>query len=227
LRSRKYLAFQESTFSKLLNSLGLNWDRLSEPGFFSKLYKISLKFFPKLLEFTKNQVSSDFIVSDEVKLKSNVSAFGINEPVAWIRLSKDSDLNTIYLQLTESKKQELLKNVFKTAEIFHGKYVDKAIGQLLVEAKEGWAIDTTRLNGGKLVGKPLFTKKGVHQQAGIFSYLGALTPKSDAVYRIQDIVPTVLGLMALPIPKNIDGSPIIIENEILTSAWKLDIAQSL
>ena len=138
LLTKKYMTVHQSVFSRMLNLIGLNWDRLTEPGFFSTLYKISLKYFPGLLEFTKNQASSGFLVSDGLKLESKVSAFGINEPVAWIRLSKDfgSDPTFIQQQLVELKKQQLLRNIFKTDEIFFGKYVRNAPGQLLVEASE-------------------------------------------------------------------------------------------
>lgn len=229
LRSKNYLTFHESVFSKLLNILGLNWDRLSKPGFFSKLYGFSLKHLPGLVNFTKNQASSGFLLSDETKLTSSVSSFGINEPVAWIRLSKNSNYNTnsVYLQLDELKKQRLLKNVFKTQEIFYGKYVENALGQILVEANDLWAIDTSRLNGGRLVGKPLLTKKGIHKRAGIFGYLGPQTLRSQTPLRIHDIVPTVLELMSLPIPKNLDGSPLLTSSKIVNEAWKLDVSEGL
>ena len=229
LRSKKYLTFRQSLFSRVLNSFGLNWDRLTEPGVFSTLYRFSLKYFPGLLSFTKSQAASGFIVSDELKLASRASVFGINEPVAWIRLAKKSDFdsNKIIQELTELKEQKLLKGVFKSGDIFSGKYVDEAPGQLLIEANSEWAIDGSRLNGGKLVGKPLFTKKGVHQQAGIFGYVGKLSLKADMVYRIQDIAPTVLDLMRLPIPKNLDGTSLIADNNPVEQPWKLDISQRL
>ncbi len=124
LRSKKYLTFRQSVFSRILNSFGLNWDRLTEPGIFSRLYRISLKYFPSLLSFTKSQAASGFIVSDELKLASRASVFGINEPMAWIRLTKESgpDLDNILQELTELKEQRLLKSVFKSGDIFFGKY---------------------------------------------------------------------------------------------------------
>ncbi len=62
------------------------------------------------------------------------------------------------------------------------------------------------------MGKPLLTKKGVHQQAGVFGYMGKL-PLKVGVYSIEDIVPTVLELMRLPIPKTLDGTSLIAGTE--------------
>jgi len=231
LRSKGYLVVRQSSFSKLLFFFGIDWDKLSKPGLLSKVHKIALKYFPQVLNFTKNQASSGFLVDDSTKLSSNVCSFSINEPVAWIRLSKENETisrDSLYTQLDELKKQSLLKNVFKTDEIFHGKYVKKAIGQLLIEAYPGWAVDTSRLNNGRLVGRPLLTKKGIHKREGIFAYFGhSFARASDSTYRLQDVSPTVLDLMDLPIPKIMDGSPILEKKGAPISSWNLDIAQRL
>ena len=230
LRSKGYLVVKLSALSKILLFLGFNWDSLSKPGFSSRIYKTVLKYFPGLLKRTKESAAGGFMVEDSTKLSSDVSAFGINEPVAWIRCSKENvarNQEQVYSQLMELKQKGLLKNVFKTGDIFSGKYVENAIGQLLIEANRGEAIDASRLNDGRMIGKPLLTKKGVHERAGIFAYSGNARARPDQVLRIQDLTPTVLGLLGLPIPKDLDGVPIMHNEKDSSSTWKLDVTQSL
>ena len=229
LASRKYIEIPRPFSSKILSLLGFNWDKLSQPGFYSNLYKFGLRYFPGLVNFAKKEASSGLVLSDDIKLKSQICALGINEPVAWIRLSRDSknDVNKVAKQLQELKKEGLLKNVFKSRDIFNGKYIENVLGQLIVEATQGCAIDTTRINDGKLEGKPLLTKKGIHQHEGVLGYIGRYNLSSGMpAYRLQDIVPTVLTLMALPIPGNLDGIAILNVAGEKSTPWKLDVSES-
>jgi predicted AlkP superfamily phosphohydrolase/phosphomutase len=228
LREKQYLEFHRSLWSTVLARLGLNWDAMSKPGTVSRLYTYTLKHFPKLARTTKRFLSPGLIVNESTQLNSSkVSAFNINEPVAWIRISESEAVNSDSLasELEALKREGTLKNVYKTSEIYSGKYVSKALGQLLIEAKDGWAIDTTRWNNGRLMGKPLLTKKGIHKREGILVFCGKGKPNSFIQARIHDIVPTVLSLMNLPIPSYIDGKPLNAKENV--EEWKLEVSQGL
>ena len=170
------------------------------------------------------------VVDESQKIKrAKVSAFSINEPLAWLRISEKGDdisEEVLIAQLEELRQRGILKNIFETKKIYSGKYIRFAPGQVLVEASDGWSIDTLRWHKRNLTGKPLFTKKGVHRREGVlFIYGSNLTPRLDSP-RVHDLVPTVLSLMKLPIPENIDGKSVAVLNqakreEILNVAQRL------
>jgi predicted AlkP superfamily phosphohydrolase/phosphomutase len=229
LRSKKYLKVRQSLMSRILFSLGLGWDRMSSGGTTSHLYSFALKHFPELLASVKNQVQSGFILDVSKQLSdSRVVGLNINEPVAWVRINQTSksniDLDELVNQLTvELKNRGLLRNVFKTSDIYSGNCIHKSLGQILIEAKDGWAIDTSRLHNGKLEGKPLLTKKGIHKRQGLFVAYGARTLEPSIQPSIQDIVPTILQLMKLPIPKYLDGKPMN-EKGSNSLPWTLNVS---
>ena len=138
-----------------------------------------------------------------------MSALSINEPLAWLRnpANKNSEISVDSLEseLKELKAEGLLKNVFRSDQIYTGKFVSQAPGQVLIEGLGGWSIDALRWNKRKLVGKPLLTKKGVHKREGILLTYGNVDTGGKNMPRVHDLVPTVLSLMKLPLPANIDG----------------------
>jgi predicted AlkP superfamily phosphohydrolase/phosphomutase len=224
LLQRKYMTIHQTTLSKILSRLGLNWDSLSEQGLISKIFRFSLEHFPWMAERIENSLRSGLVVDENARMRdSKVEAFSINEPLAWLRISELHGSvitdETLISELEVLKDQGLLKNVFETDKIYSGKFVRFAPGKILVEAPEGWAIDTLRWNGRKIVGKPLYTKKGVHKREGVLLSYGC--DLDFEAPRVHDIVPTVLDLLRLPVPDVLDGSSLVRKKE----TKPLDIAQ--
>ncbi|HYB03903.1 MAG TPA: alkaline phosphatase family protein, partial [Nitrososphaerales archaeon] len=214
LLKQQYTSLDETLLSRFLIWLGLDWDALSENGFTSRVFRFSLSHLPWLTERIKNSIRSGMIVDERRRMRtSKVSAFSINEPLAWIRISQNQKNSVpedqLISQLEKLKAEGLLKNVFETDKIYSGKFVRFAPGKILVEAPDGWAVDTLRWNQRKLTGKPLFTKKGVHRREGILLTYGCEI-KTDSP-RIHDLVPTVLHMLKLPVPQNIDGRSLLIK----------------
>ena len=196
--------------SRFLMWLGLDWESLEENGLTSKVFRFLLQHFPWIVEKVENSLRSGMVVDEKRKISnSKVSSFSINEPVAWVRISDgvQIDQESLLSQLGELKNQGLLKNVIEVDKIYRGRYVRFAPGKILVEAPDGWAIDTLRWNRRKLTGRPLYTKRGVHRREGILMVAGA-NFKLDSP-RVHDIVPSVLDLLKLPIPESIDGSSLV------------------
>lgn len=213
LLQKKYTELNETTLSKLLVSLGFDWDSFNENSLSNKIFRFTLEHFPWFADRIKNSVRSSMIVDEAQRIKkSQVSAFSINEPLAWLRISDKNRSESVtqeslISELEELKKQGMLKNVFETEKIYSGKFLRFAPGSILVEASEGWAIDTLRWNRRNLTGKPLFTKKGVHRREGVLLVYGSRLDL-DAP-RVHDLVPTVLDMMKLPVPDSIDGKPLV------------------
>jgi predicted AlkP superfamily phosphohydrolase/phosphomutase len=166
---------------------------------------------------------------DQLRKSSRVTALSINEPLAWLRISEESrrlvSQDSLISDLEELKSRGLLKNVFETDKIYTGKFVRFAPGKVLVEAPDGWTVDTLRWNKRKLTGKPLYTKKGVHRREGVlFLYGNDLKFKLDSP-RVHDIVPTVMSVMKLPVPDAIDGKSLLEVTE-KESAPILNVAKS-
>jgi predicted AlkP superfamily phosphohydrolase/phosphomutase len=213
LVKKKYAALNESATSRLLLWLGLDWESLSSQGLTSRIFRFMLAHFPWLADRVTNSLKSGMVVDKKFQLEtSKVSAFSINEPLAWLRISKDHgeqlSQDLLVSELEGLKKQGLLKNIFEVDKIYSGKYVRFAPGSILVEAPEGWAVDTLRWNRRNLTGKPLFTKRGVHRREGLLVFYGKDKLKAYSP-RIHDIVPTVLEMMKLPCSRDIDGKSLL------------------
>jgi predicted AlkP superfamily phosphohydrolase/phosphomutase len=206
LLKKNYTTFDASEMSKFLMWLGLDWESLEKDGFTSKVFRFVLEHFPWVAERVENSLRSGMVVDGSRRFTdSKVSSFSINEPLAWIRFLEKNGVSqeSLLAELGDLKNQGLLKNVFEVDKIYNGRYVRFAPGKILVEAPDGWAIDTLRWNRGKLIGKPLYTKRGVHRREGVLMVAGKDLNLESA--RVHDIVPTVLDLLKLPIPESIDG----------------------
>ena len=224
LRQKGYAKYQASKLARLLLSLGVSWDTLSSRGMVSKIFAFLVKHFPRALEKTGDTLRSGMLADQSAKFgSSQVSVFSINEPLAWLRISEPSktvvSVDALVDELAELKETGILKKVFKTSEIYSGRHTREAPGEILVEAADGWSIDTLRWNNKRLTGKPLFTKKGVHQREGVVFFYGNAGDGKSINFssaKIHDVVPTVLSFFKLPLPRNLDGVSLIASTEIKT-----------
>ena len=162
----------------------------------------------------------------DVDERSIFSVGYVHDEVAWLKLREDlnadgeSNIDRVIQDLEQLKQRAVVKNVFKVSEIYHGKHLSKAPGQVLLEAVDGWQISKSRHPQRRLSGKPNSMMKGTHRLEGMLNCLGVdLTESPPCLY---DIVPTVLDLLRLPIPDYLDGQSLIVKNSTGSRSWSLD-----
>ncbi len=230
LFSHAYLKMPKSRlFAKPIQMIGLDQDSVVGRELGATAYGI-LKRLPWASGAIKTMIRKSVFV-DRLHPDPGTTAIGLNnsEAVAWIRiLSEKSDMvpaNSIYEQLTALVKTGLIKQVMRSNDVYRGSCVANAPGQVLVEAKEGWIIDTARLNAGRMIGKPTFSKKGAHRREGIFAYLGKNTVAHNLDISILDVTPSILNALGLPLPDHIDGIPVIKKFATESGPWKLHIPE--
>jgi predicted AlkP superfamily phosphohydrolase/phosphomutase len=102
-------------------------------------------------------------------------------------------------------KEKLAKKVYKSQEIYFGRYVDWA-PDITILTNEGYAI-VSQLQSTEKWHRPRERWTGTHQIKGIFLACGPGINKGVEIQgsRIYDLAPTILHLFGLPIPKEMDG----------------------
>jgi len=118
-----------------------------------------------------------------------------------------------------STGKPVVSNVFRTADVYHGPFVSCAPelipswwedGFLLEQSVPGGsAASVVELSQTPIEGGVEFA--GSHRLDGVFAMAGGPVRAgfSFAGARIIDVAPTVLYLMGLPIPEDMDGRPLI------------------
>lgn len=114
-------------------------------------------------------------------------------------------------------KEKIIRNVWEKSEIYFGKFTDRA-PDLLVSPNEGYEIDmalglhsgeenlefgSTQSNRGQVFNRWV----GTHRGNGIFLAYGPDIRRGLRVKgtRIYDLAPTLLHILKVPIPQDIDG----------------------
>jgi predicted AlkP superfamily phosphohydrolase/phosphomutase len=104
----------------------------------------------------------------------------------------------------EEAGQQLIARVFRKEDIYTGPFIDKAPDLVL------WGAQGYDLKGAvsktSLLGKGRFT--GMHTHEDAFFYLKGLAPLKVKPH-IQDLAPTILQLLGMPIPPDMDGRPLV------------------
>ncbi len=121
-----------------------------------------------------------------------------------------------YAKLVEIVKKQLtkvrdpqtgkpvVKEIFHRDEIYHGPYLNQA-PDIIMLLEEGYKATTT-LSGTKII-EDVSILQGTHEREGIFIAAGPTIVqniKIDEIH-IQDLAPTILHLMQVRIPDNVDG----------------------
>jgi predicted AlkP superfamily phosphohydrolase/phosphomutase len=107
-------------------------------------------------------------------------------------------------ELKDSSGNKIIKKVYRKNELWNGSYLDNA-PDLVIEADEydltGW-LGYSKLINTKVV------KSGSHRKNGIIILWGVKnTNISDA--KIIDVAPTILKLLDLNVPNEMDGKSLI------------------
>lgn len=129
----------------------------------------------------------------------------------WLMNKDNEEKNEDILSLIEKKikkfkdpetGEKVITHVYKRDHIFHGASVDSA-PDLVVEAVPHYSIRSQRL--GNLFSEPL--QSGDHRMNGIFIAYGPHI-KKDRLGEISifDVCPTLLVILGLPVPSDMDGN---------------------
>lgn len=112
-----------------------------------------------------------------------------------------------------------ISNIYRTRELYEGASKDKAPDLILSWWEDGFLLDQSAAGGpasldverstGPITGGVEFA--GSHRMDGVFIMAGGPTRRGHAFNnaRIIDVAPTVLYLMDLPIPGDMDGRPLV------------------
>jgi predicted AlkP superfamily phosphohydrolase/phosphomutase len=127
-------------------------------------------------------------------------AAGIVKPEDYEKVREDIIAEFLKLNDPQGRKPKL--HVFRKEEVYWGKHLDSAPD--LFFFVEGYP-PLTGLKGGKIWNRAPYS--GAHSQYGTFIAYGSQIKKGLEVEKakIYDITPTVLHLMGLAIPEDIDG----------------------
>jgi predicted AlkP superfamily phosphohydrolase/phosphomutase len=104
----------------------------------------------------------------------------------------------------EETGKALITRVFRKKELYTGPLIDKA-PDLVLWSAQGYDLKGA-VTKNSLLGKSRFT--GMHTQEDAFFYLKGL-PTLKVKPHIQDLAPTILHVLGLPVPPDMDGSPLV------------------
>jgi len=108
--------------------------------------------------------------------------------------------------------EKMIKKVYRKEELYHGPMLKKApdltfsIGDLRYDSSVKFGLGMK-----EVFGPPEFEDSGTHRREGIFIASGKLIEKGYKIKKVQlvDIAPTVLYLLGIPIPMDMDGKVLI------------------
>lgn len=106
----------------------------------------------------------------------------------------------------DSTNRKVIKKVYSRDEIYNGDFIDSA-PDLLIEPADGY-IFRTDLKMKKNIITEIDYKtdlSGTHDMDGIFCIYGSFVKTGNCNTEIIDFFPTILSLMDIPIPDDVDG----------------------
>jgi predicted AlkP superfamily phosphohydrolase/phosphomutase len=115
--------------------------------------------------------------------------------------------------------ETVIERVFRKEEVYRGKYVEGA-ADLMFQTKgmEYKALGLSDFNSPRIL-EPVFGCTGNHRMRGMLALRGKGVIREGAVIdgaAIQDLAPTILYVLGVPIPGEMDG---VVLNEVFTSDY--------
>ncbi len=104
----------------------------------------------------------------------------------------------------EETGKPVVSNVFRKEELYKGPFIDKAPDLVLLGAP-GYDLKGA-ISKKDLLGPSKFT--GMHTYHDAFFYMKGLAPLKVKP-NIQDLAPTILQLLGMPVPPDMDGRPLV------------------
>ncbi|RIK30901.1 MAG: hypothetical protein DCC52_06090 [Chloroflexi bacterium] len=115
----------------------------------------------------------------------------------------------------------IVAKVYKQSEKFWGEFIDDAPDIVFSLAENYKALGTLEFASNKIV-EPAFGNSGDHRMDGFVGMLGKQIKRGAPIENanIMDVAPTILYLMGLPIPSDLDGQVLTkpLSDELLMSA---------
>ncbi len=132
-------------------------------------------------------------------------ARGIVEPGTQIEALRDEIAEALLELRDPDTDAKVIKNVFRREDIYHGGLLE-TMPDLVVEPTDGYMI-ATAFRGEKLVEPVPRFMTGTHRMHGILMLRGEPFPENTQIENAQitDVAPTILHLMGVPIPSDMDG----------------------
>lgn len=133
--------------------------------------------------------------------------------LVWLRFLQEvgprgGDIGTeLISDLEELRGAGFIKKVYRTSELYRGKYTEEAPGQLLAEPADNCVIDKNTVTGSELY-SDLRRNVGRHHLDGLLVTYGSARMEMGQVVSIYDVLPTLLRLLRLPTPDFLDGKPL-------------------
>jgi predicted AlkP superfamily phosphohydrolase/phosphomutase len=212
-------AKKEQRLARLLGRMGVYRSRLRNiiP---SKLWRIIRRFAGS--SFRQLILASNY----EVDISQSKAFFSSTVTAETQSITLNPSSPEEYEGLVERLKDELLnvkdpetgapvvRKVFHRNDIYMGPFVDQA-PDLILLLSEGYKATTTL--SGKNIIEPLSRPKGTHDIEGIFLAKGPTCKPNYNITNIsiQDLAPTILHLLKVPIPDDVDGA---VKTEIFLEA---------
>jgi len=149
---------------------------------------------------------------------NNTKAVGLAQGP--IYLNKENMSGSEYEKIRESLIEELLnisdpkngknpiQQVFKKEDIYHGEYTDKAPDLV--------ALDSPRYHNKGGIGKSVMFGdsewKGNNARNGLYAISGPQIDSQRVDADIYDLAPTILDILNIPIPDDMDGKPVSLDS---------------
>jgi predicted AlkP superfamily phosphohydrolase/phosphomutase len=149
----------------------------------------------------------------------------IFDPVGGIRINGQGQAKQVLREalMEELKKvldpntgQPIVRWVYRREEVYQGPYADEMPDIILVMYPDYGSSDRVSNYSSIVTDRPQIGDPGGHHIEGIFIAAGSkIQARPDPLFglQIEDIAPTVLHLMELPVPEDMDGNVLA---EILT-----------
>jgi len=103
--------------------------------------------------------------------------------------------------------ERVFERIYRREEIYHGRYLDKAPDLILITKDLKYHVIHSRY-GDAVVSDPAVRKgKGIHRMNGILMAYGPDIAEGKEIQNAEiiDVAPTILHMMGLPIPDDVDG----------------------
>ncbi len=116
---------------------------------------------------------------------------------------------------------QVVSQVYKQSEKFWGEFIDDAPDVIFSLAENYKALGTLEFASNKII-EPAFGNSGDHRMDGFVGMLGKSIKRGVPIENanIMDVAPTILYLMGLPIPSDLDGQVLTkpLSDELLMSS---------